>query len=382
MKSIICKDSIKPLFLASFLFFCTTGIVSSHFIAICMILIIVMAKGKGLRITTPFQIILIIVALSFLNEVLYILISGNAPSLLEIIPYSIFIFITMWAAQIVDERVLKWMMWFTLIDIGAAVIQRVIGVNTFLPENMTDAAEMGGELLYDLKVNGLNTNSSGLAYKAFLALLIHERFPKCRLFGNYIWYIICLAGIVLAFNRTMLLAFLVYFSFKLLRDRKKGILIPLVVLICFLVLSLPDVMEFIITQLTRGNDSFSAGNATSGREEIYAHYIYFCKEHFFFGNGSFKYYMGEGIHAHNSFLQTMATNGLIITALYVLFLLSTIKKTTWIYALPIFVCALTQSFILWGASYNDFVFYCIMLKPVTDIIQEHQNLKTNKYCIV
>lgn len=372
-------DTVLPFILAALLFVGTTGIVSSHFIAVCLILMIISAKENRIKITVPFQIIFLIIVFSLLNEALHMVTEGAPPTLIEIIPYSLFIFITMWASKVVDERVLKWMMWFTLIDIGAAVIQRIIGVNTFLPGTLTDAGEMGGDLFYDLKVNGLNTNSSGLAYKAFLALIIHERFPKCRIFGNYFWYFICFAGIILAFNRTMLLASFVYFGFKLLKSKHRYFAIPLFALLFVFILSQEGVMEWVISQLTRGGDSFSEGNAMSGREGIYPVYIQFCKDHFFFGNGSFKYYIGEGVHAHNSFLQTMATNGFLIMVLYLFLIYSCIRKKTLIFALLFFVCAMTQAFILWGASYNDFIFYCVLLRPTCDLFTEKEI--NNKKCV-
>ena len=357
-----------PFILAAFLFVGTTGIVSSHYIGAFMVLVILTTRSNKIHYTTPFQIVYFIIILSFLNEIIYIFFVGAPHSFIELIPYSLFIFLTMWAARIVDEKVLRWMLWFTLIDVGSAIVQRIIGVNTFLPESMSDVAEMGGDLLYDLKVNGLNTNSSGLGYKAFLALLIYERFPRCRFCGKFLWYFICLLGIILAFNRTMLIATVVYFGFKLLQSKNRVLVFPLVVLLLFYVLSDPDTAEFIVTQITRGGGSLSEGNAMSGREEVYAHYIQYCKDHFFLGNGSFKYYLGEGLHAHNSFLQTMATNGIVITTLYVIMLLSTIKKQNVIFIIPFLVSAMTQSFILWGASYNDFIMYCLMLKPMGDVV--------------
>lgn len=361
------RENLLPFILAAFLFVGTTGIVSSHYIGAFMLLVILTTHPNKIHYSTPFQIVFIIIILSFLNEIIHLFFVGAPSSFIELIPYSLFILLTMWAARIVDEKVLRWMLWFTLIDIGSAIVQRIIGVNTFLPESMSDVAEMGGDLLYDLKVNGLNTNPSGLGYKAFLALLIYERFPQCRFCGKYLWYFICLLGIILAFNRTMLIASVAYFGIKLLKSKNRVLIIPLVVLLLFYVLSDPDTAEFIVTQITRGGGSLSEGNAMSGREEVYAHYIQFCKDHFFLGNGSFKYYLGEGLHAHNSFLQTMATNGIVITTLYIIMLLSTIRKQNYIYIIPFLVSAMTQSFILWGASYNDFIMYCLMLKPVGEV---------------
>lgn len=362
------RENLLPFLLATFLFIGTTGIVSSHYIGAFMLLVILTTRPNKIKVSTPFQIVLIIIILSFFNEIIHFFFVGASPSVIELIPYSLFILLTMWAARIVDEKVLRWMLWFTLIDIGSAIVQRIIGVNTFLPESMSDVAEMGGDLLYDLKVNGLNTNASGLGYKAFLALLIYERFPQCRFCGKYLWYFICLLGIILAFNRTMLIASVVYFGIILLRSKNRLLIVPVVVLLLFYVLSEPEVAEFVVTQITRGSGSLSGGNTMSGREEVYAHYVQFCKNHFFLGNGSFKYYIGEGLHAHNSFLQTMATNGILITVFYIIMLLSTIRKRNYIFIIPFFVSAMTQSFILWGASYNDFIMYCLMLKPVGDVV--------------
>lgn len=356
------RENFLPFFFAVLLFVGTTGIVSSHIIGICMILIVLTTKKRTLKLTPPFAIIFLIIFLSLINEFIHILTSGDGSiTPLELIPYSFFIFFTMWAAKIVDEKVLRWMLWFAVLDVGVAVFQRIVGINSFFPESAVDM-DFEDAILYNLKVNGLHDNSSGLGYISFLALIIYDCFPSCRLLKRWQWYVICMVGIFLSFNRTMMLALTVYFGLLLLRSRYRMVLLPLAIIAIVIVFTTPEIKDIILFQFTRGGDSFQSGNAMSGREVVYPTYIRFIKEHLLLGNGSFKYYIGEGLHAHNSVLQTLSANGIIISLLYFLMITLPINRRNYIYVLPFLVCAMTQAFILWGASFNDFVFYCILLR--------------------
>lgn len=357
------RRDVIPFVLAFLLYAFSLGITSSHLLLAAMLLIILFSPHNKILLTKDLQIVLVIIVLSILNECLHFILEPDAEiSTLEIVPYSLLIFITIWAAKVVHPKVLKWLLWFTVLEVGIACAQRVLGINSFFAATHSEMAEDG--LFYNLKVNGLHVNSSGFAYMSFLSIMIYERFPQCRIMKKIPFWIICVSGIFLAFNRTMMIALMVYVLIAVLKSKKKGILIPILVAGVVILLSLPGVMELIIFQVSRGGDSIATGNALSGREEVYPIYIDFIKNHLFFGNGSFKLLFQDGeftLHAHNTYLQTFANNGLIIFLLYLFLLITCTNKRNAQFLIPIYICGFFQLFILWGTSYNDFVFYALAL---------------------
>ena len=127
----------EQFFIAFLLYVSSTGVVSSHF-AILGLLLICLTKHKDINIAiysrkTSFNIIGIIILLSSFNELTCLLIKSGSMDIspLELIPYSIFIALTMLASILVDRRVMKWLVLFTLIDVASAVFQKVIGINSF-----------------------------------------------------------------------------------------------------------------------------------------------------------------------------------------------------------------------------------------------------------
>lgn len=350
-----------PLLLALLLFVASLGLVSSHAIIICMILIC-LNQRKYIndvinRKKSSYQIIGIIIVLSFLNEVAHVLINTDV-AILELIPYSIFIFITMVASQVVDERVLKWLMVFTIVDIGVAVAQRFLGINSFYAGTAMDVADT--DILYDLKVNGLNVNSSALGYKSFLLIILYDCYPSTRFVKKkWIIYALAVLGVLLSFNRTSMIGIIVYVMILSLKHKWLYVLYG-----AFLLLLLnSETFDIISRQLLRGSSDVVSG--MNGREDIFPWFWNFFLEHPLFGNGSFKLYLDEGngltSHAHNAYLQTITTNGIIIFFLYILLIVKSISKRNFKYVFPILVCGLFQAFILWGTSYNDFVFWGVLL---------------------
>ena len=190
----------KHFFLAFLLFISGTGIVSSHVAIICFLLIcFINHKYIGVAVRTKkssFTLIGVIIILSFLNELLHLALAPlESISPIEIVPYSLFIALTMLSARVVDERIFKWLVVFTFFDIGAAIFQKIIGINSFFAVSEVDLSESG--LLYDLKVNGLNTNSAGLGTKSFLLIIIYDFFKQKTSIFPIFFLATLLFGIVL-----------------------------------------------------------------------------------------------------------------------------------------------------------------------------------------
>jgi hypothetical protein len=364
-KSLFGKNEGQPFVIAFLFFICSTGIVTSHFYFVCMLLTIMYYK-RNVQMDTSFTIMKIIVFLSILNEAIGLLFNDHLVmnSALEFIPYSALILFTMYTSKMIDDRIFKWLVFFIVIDIGCAFFQRIIGVNSFFASTTT---EMGNVLFYDMSVNGFHVNSAGLGESVFFGLLLYERYPNCRFIKGVLFYPLICAGAFLCFNRTLMVALVVFFILKAIKERKKYILFIIGLLLFIFVISNKFLMDLIFMQFFRGADSLDIGNAVSERDIVYPYYWNFAKDNFLFGNSSFKYYVevfkdGRQFHAHNSYLQTLANNGFIISTLYFFIILKNIRKDNYYLILPVLIFSCFQTFILWGLSLGDLIFYNILLK--------------------
>lgn len=363
-----------PLIIAALIYVSTIGLVSPHILIFVMLLICLAQKrliNKAInKDKTSFEILLIIVFLSLFNEIIGVFAQhvGDV-GVIEIIPYSVFIVLTILAAKVTDERVMKWLVIITIIEICVAVAQRFLGINSFYAVSEREIIDT--DILYDLKVNGLHNNSSGLGYNAFLLIILYEYFPVSRVVKRYWIYMFAIVGIVLSFNRTAMIGLL---TFGILSSFKNKKLLLLYTIILVFVIHFGAV-EFLVEQMTRGTSELS-GNALSGRDAVFPWYWGFFTTHLLEGNHSFKLYLtidGLQFHAHNAYLQTLATNGLVISMLYFWIIFRKIDKLNYRFVIPILACGLFQSFFLWGASYNDFVLWGVLFGN----IHETSNLQRN-----
>ena len=359
------RSEKMAFFVAFLLFVSSLGIVTSHVILVSMFLILWITPKKITKNTIEFKLLIVIAISSFINEILHIILTGDMGSgILELIPYSCLIYFTVWAAEVADRKVFKWLIALTIFEVFVGVWQRCVGINSFFPDSVVEVGEYGeGALLYNFKVNGLGVNSTSIAYKCFLSLMLYERFPECRFIKRHWLIMLCILGTILSFNRTIMIGLFSYFGLLCLKKGNRRYLFLLLLACVGVVLYVPDVIEELFYQVTRGGDLTSV-NAMSGREDIFPMYWNFFTNNILMGNGSFKLFFQDGdftLHAHNAFLQTLATNGLIISFMYIIFLFSIVNRKNICYAIPFFVCCCFQTFILWGTSLNDFVFYAILL---------------------
>ncbi len=113
---------------------------------------------------------------------------------------------------------------------------------------------------------------------------------------------------------------------------------------------------------------------TSGRTLIWANFFQFIEEHPWFGNGSDKLYFREKdpatgtekwVHAHNSFLEIVATHGILLTVFFFLILVFLWRKKNIVFLATLFFFSLFQYGIFWGISILDIIFMVFLLSPVT-----------------
>lgn len=278
----------------------------------------------------------------------------------------LFIFPCMWIGRSLNRRVLKYFLTFTLMEC-MTVLYEVATHKMFIfaaqgaaGESLADPTE-GGDLLYYFRPYGLSSNSSTMALKIFVGILLvfflfdRIKFPKLTLSTLYL---LCL----ITFNRTAMVASLVigsgiYIGY-IISIRKSGRkLLPH--FIGWAILSGLVVHFFgeAVFQFTRGGNSTSG--VLTGRTQIWATAIDFIRENPFWGNHSLSFrlqYYGKWMHCHNSFLQIFATHGMI-ALLLLAFVISGIRLRGLIFIAPILVFSLSQYGVFWNFSYLDVIFY-------------------------
>ena len=116
----------------------------------------------------------------------------------------------------------------------------------------------------------------------------------------------------------------------------------------------------LVFQFTRG----SGGVELSGRSEIWTFFLLFISDNFIFGNGSVKLYAEGGMHAHNSFLQLLANNGIVLSFLYIAWLGININKNNFIYVISILIFSTAQYGVFWGTSVMDITLFLLLFTPL------------------
>ncbi len=125
----------------------------------------------------------------------------------------------------------------------------------------------------------------------------------------------------------------------------------------------------------------------SGRDLIWANYTHFIEHNWWFGNGSDKLMLvqmnpntetADLIHAHNSYLMMLASNGLVISILWFSWLLFIWKKKNTVLIVSVLVYSLFQYGVFWGFSLLDVIFVSLIMSPVNYIPVEYKkSIKRN-----
>lgn len=112
------------------------------------------------------------------------------------------------------------------------------------------------------------------------------------------------------------------------------------------------------------------GINTSGRTLIWMNYLEYIEHHMWFGFGSNKLLFKaidqdnhkiKLIHAHNSLLQIVSSNGLLISILFIIIVFYIWTKKNFILLLPILAFSCFQYGIFWGFSLLDVFFFSILM---------------------
>ena len=385
------------------------------------------SKNKTVR--NYIVLIIIYVSASYTNK----LINGHPIISLKDYYASFLLFpLLLFTASLLEfKKVFKYFMYWVVLECLIAFTEYSFGVRSFFIENVA-SINKSSDFLYDHRVNGLSISSSVFALKLLVAVISIEFIRLNNWFKNLLKTILFI-GIIFSFNRALIISLLLFWfilfayhlfkKFELKNFISKGTNLILFagVFIVFAnhnilvemkkknpekkqlelkfknettALSFADISEAPRTlyypQMKVGNEldttavlnklfySSTKGINTSGRTLIWMNYIQFIGEHKWFGFGSDKLLFKaidqdekklKLIHAHNSFLQLLASNGIIISFLFLGILFFIWTKKNLLLLIPILLYSCFQYGIFWGFSLLDVFFFSILITN-TNLLDE------------
>jgi len=296
---------------------------------------------------------------------------GVSKSLNEFLPYGFFLFCTYYFSASLDDKVLKYLLGFILFEVVVGVFEYVTGARYIIAPQATGEADFGyNDLAYYSRVFGISKTTSIFALKVFLGLLMLYYLNLKHRYRN-ICMVILFVGLYITFNRSAIFSSAFFCTLLFFSKDKYWKRISFWGMGIAIVLGGIYASE-IIFQFNRGNNSLDL----SGRDLVYANFWKFIRENLLLGNFSHKRWVmiNDGIyHAHNSFVQTLANNGILIASLYFLFIIRSINRRSYIYILPICLYSIGQYGIFWGTSFMDIIFLFFIVK-CNEIVQYENNL--------
>ncbi len=289
------------------------------------------------------------------------------------------------------EVILDYLIWFVLVEAVVAFIEYLFGVSTFFTGLFGYRTFESYDLLYYTRTFGLSSNSSILALKFILGIILIA-VRNYKGYKKIIFETVLILVSLISFGRIALICIVFYYLLKLIdewlisKTRAKLNLIPPLVLI--LIFSVNP--SWTTKQFTRNNTpvvegrvalqtggSSSPGNKSpeeiiniteeigidhlemSGRNEIWNAFFNFWLDNVHFGNKGKKYLIGN-YHAHNSFLEILSSYGIYLLVYLLLIFIMNLRWNNYVFIGSILFVAMGQYIILWGISIFDIIFYYIL----------------------
>ena len=317
---------------------------------------------KPVQMTTTAYLVVLILFFSLINNLINL---GSLADFKDIVPYMLLMALTMYFSKFLTKRDALIILLLIVLETFVGIYEFTIGVNTIFTDMENFRDQSNSELLYFKRVFGLSLNSSALAEKILIGFFLLFGFHLYKKWWGKGILLILLVAVIITFSRTLIstgivLAGIIYLN-QLKHPLKSewqwtAMLAGFLVFISLMVFVGIQYSEQIIAEFTRRQGSIEI----TGRGDIWSKFITFWLDHPLEGNGSYKLWLGK-YHAHNSFLQTLASQGIVIfSMLMIVVLRNTNNKNYWI-IIPVFFYSFTQYGIFWGVSLFDIVFFHFLL---------------------
>ncbi len=271
---------------------------------------------------------------------------------------------------------------FVLTETVVAIAEYLAGVNTFFTHYPLFRSFEPFTMFYETRVFGLSENSSVLALKTFFALLLLDYLNIPGKFWNVYVRAFLLIGLLITFGRAEILVYFFYSLYMLvvaIKKRNKIVLNYKVLYLIFIIIfSLNP--KWTYTQFTRNamRDKISGRIETnnsedekllkelgvdklylSGRSEIWLAYTKYIMKYPLIGNRSKKLKIGK-YHAHNSYLEIIASNGVLLAGLLLFILINNISYSNRVFIFSVLGVAMFKFAVLWSVSLFDALFFSIL----------------------
>lgn len=284
--------------------------------------------------------------------------------------------------------VFKYIIYFVIVEVLFSILEYAIGVSTVFIFHKNCRIFESYELLYNTRTYGLGVNSSLLSFKYIFCLIFLGivKFSKTR---ATIIEILLLIGSVLTFGR---IALVVVFFFLLLRlidsvfvKKNFKILnqVPFILLLLFFSVN-PNwtLKQFSRNSITVTNSRISTDELgdngltaeetfrltrelgldkidMSGRNEIWNTFLTYSSKHLVVGSKGKKMIFGK-YHAHNSFIELLASFGIFMFLLMMFIILKNITINNYVFIFTIGLLSIGQYLVFWGMSIFDVLFYYLI----------------------
>lgn len=292
----------------------------------------------------------------------------------DFFPFTVILFGTIFFSKNMSLEKMKYLLYLILFEASIAIAEYSIGIQYIIyPGDLGSETKFGEtDLLYYNRVFGLSPNVSVLGLKLVVGivfsifLLEKNSISKQQ---NYYFVILLIIASILSFQRTAILTSFIFLSFYILpqlfkmKFKYKVVLLALISLFFLLIFVN---LEQIIFQFTRGR----SGGFTDIRAIIFGLYVDFISENMLWGNFSEKIYMsfsGHSYHAHNSYLQLIATIGIPLFLIWLIYFCQIIRSSRFVFIIPFLVYSLSQYGIFWGCSLFDVAMYSLIFQSKVDL---------------
>ena len=285
------------------------------------------------------------------------------------------------SARSLNDTTWRIILFYLTIEIIFIYAQFLFEVRYFFPQqevtNLTTDFQFTKDveninLLYFIRPMGLSSTSTIAAAKILLGLLIIFMLnlkPNTRI----LLIIIFIGAAVINFKRSGLISvgflFIIIFFLDL---KKNGWNIRHTIISTLILLIFSFYAPSIISQITRESalslDQISFDifiTQLSGRAALWHESLVFIKNNIFFGNFSERLILSTGQYSHSSYLSLLATHGVFLSLILLIFIISKIKNKflILIFLTPIFIDAIFQEDIFWYISIIDqFVLYLLITR--------------------
>jgi O-antigen ligase len=302
-----------------------------------------------LGITTGLMCINLIIGIAKVQEIF------------EVMPYFILYFWTFFTAKFIKLPTIRVLVILISIECLFVYLESVIGVNTIFTGHEFYRSDLNDVGLYYSRPFGLSSGQATMAYKIMVGVALLEHYCLFTRRIKIMLRFVLLGALVLTFSRTLIIAVVAYYMvLGLMNSPRKtliGITASAVSSLFVIIYFYSDAVSLFIEVFNRGEED---GVALSYRDELWMQAKTFILDHPILGNNSFKFtaYLSEygySLHLHNSFLQVLSNNGVIIATLHVLFIIIFIRRSNFAPALLFLIYSAGQYGIWWGISIVDII---------------------------